>query len=499
MLPLDQKGSAKPGSNHKRFVPLRRQYRRVRIRMDGRLLHCLMVSLLLFIIAVSIFQASGMIGAITAPPAEVLSSYKTSSLLILYLLRLMTLMPLPLTLFNFAGIVSFNTFPRKPKLRGSTLFGPFICFRVVTKGLFPKLVRSNVTKNLEICSQLGFDNFVFEVVTDEAVQLPKLPRVRELIVPNEYRSSKGTLYKARALNYCLEEGINYLNDNDWIVHLDEETLLTESSLVGIINFINEGKHDFGQGVITYADGEIVNWLTTLSDVVRVGMDYGMLRFCLKFLHKPVFSWKGSFIVSNAGVERKITYDFGPDGSIAEDCFFAMSAWRDGHTFGFVEGDMHEKSTFSLVDYIKQRKRWVQGILLVLFSRMLPWRCKMGLSVMILSWLTLPFTVPNIILVLLFPLPMPTIVNALCGFIGGTVVFLFIFGAIKSFSLRNMGRCQYILLCLAPILVAPLAMIMESISVIWAIFGHQNHVFDVVNKESNSTSKDLESADPVETV
>lgn len=486
MLPLDQKGTTKTGNHRKPYVPLRRQYRRVRIRMDGRLRHCLTVLLLFTVIAVSIFQASGIIaGNKSSLSLETLSGYKPSSLFILYLLRLLTLIPLPLTLFNFAGIISFNTFPRKPKLRGSTLFGPFICFRVVTKGLYPKLVRDNVTKNLEVCRRLGFDNYVFEVVTDETIHLPKLPCVREVVVPDDYCSSKGTLYKARALNYCLEEGVNYLNDGDWIVHLDEETLLTESSVIGVINFINEGKHDFGQGVITYADGEIVNWLTTLSDMVRVGMDYGMLRFCLKFLHKPVFSWKGSFIVSNAGVERKITYDFGPEGSIAEDCFFALSAWRDGYSFGFVEGDMHEKSTFSLMDYIKQRKRWVQGILLVLFSRMLPWRCKMGLMVMILSWITLPLTVPNIVLVILFPLPMPQIVNALCGFMGGTVVFLFIFGAVKSFSMRNMGRCQYLLLCIAPILVAPIAMVLESISVVWAIVGHRNHVFDVVKKESDS--------------
>ncbi|CAE1312017.1 EGH [Acanthosepion pharaonis] len=359
MLPLDQKGTTKTGNHRKPYVPLRRQYRRVRIRMDGRLRHCLTVLLLFTVIAVSIFQASGIIaGNKSSLSLETLSGYKPSSLFILYLLRLLTLIPLPLTLFNFAGIISFNTFPRKPKLRGSTLFGPFICFRVVTKGLYPKLVRDNVTKNLEVCRRLGFDNYVFEVVTDETIHLPKLPCVREVVVPDDYCSSKGTLYKARALNYCLEEGVNYLNDGDWIVHLDEETLLTESSVIGVINFINEGKHDFGQGVITYADGEIVNWLTTLSDMVRVGMDYGMLRFCLKFLHKPVFSWKGSFIVSNAGVERKITYDFGPEGSIAEDCFFALSAWRDGYSFGFVEGDMHEKSTFSLMDYIKQRKRWV---------------------------------------------------------------------------------------------------------------------------------------------
>lgn len=59
-----------------------------------------------------------------------------------------------------------------------------------------------------------------------------------------------------------------LRDDDWIVHLDEETLLTTNAVSGILNFCEEGKHDFGQGVITYAHGDIVNWITTLSDSFR---------------------------------------------------------------------------------------------------------------------------------------------------------------------------------------------------------------------------------------
>ena len=30
-----------------------------------------------------------------------------------------------------------------------------------------------------------------------------------------------------------------------------------------------GKHEFGQGLITYANEEIVNWVTTLADSFRV--------------------------------------------------------------------------------------------------------------------------------------------------------------------------------------------------------------------------------------
>ena len=113
-------------------------------------------------------------------------------------------------------------------------------------------------RNIDVFSRIGLDNYIIEVVTDMAVNLPNSTRLREIIVPTRYQSKNHTLYKARALNYCLEPGINLQADNDWIVHLDEETLVTEASVIGIVNFINEGQYSFGQGVIAYANEEIIS-------------------------------------------------------------------------------------------------------------------------------------------------------------------------------------------------------------------------------------------------
>lgn len=98
--------------------------------------------------------------------------------------------------------------------------------------------------------------------------------------------------QSRALQYCLEDDVNQLGESDWIVHLDEETLLTDDCVRGIINFVLKGKHEFGQGVITYANEEIRNWMTTLADSFRVTEDYGKLRFQFLMFHRPIFGWKG---------------------------------------------------------------------------------------------------------------------------------------------------------------------------------------------------------------
>ena len=74
--------------------------------------------------------------------------------------------------------------------------------------------------------------------------------------------------------------------------------------------------------------------------------------------------KGSYVVTKAKVEKAVSFDNGLAGSIAEDAYFAIKAMDQGYTFGFIEGEMWEKSPFSFKDFTKQRKRWMQGIYLV---------------------------------------------------------------------------------------------------------------------------------------
>ena len=80
-------------------------------------------------------------------------------------------------------------------------------------------------------------------------------------VPESYTSKNGSLNKARALQYCLEDGVNTLRESDWILHLDEETRFTTDSLKGVLNFINNsGGHTFGQvWSLTNTTFHFFNW------------------------------------------------------------------------------------------------------------------------------------------------------------------------------------------------------------------------------------------------
>ncbi|KAK6626347.1 hypothetical protein RUM43_006658 [Polyplax serrata] len=443
-------------------------------------LHCIL--LLLVIVVFEIFTGGVRFFGYGQEDIDPWISYGYLGTIILYTLRLLTFLTLPQVLFNFFGLTFYNAFPDKVTLKGSPLLAPFICVRVVTRGDYPDLVRSNVRQNIETCLKAGLENFIFDVVTDKPINVEVVSRrVRELVVPISYKPKSGALFKARALQYCLEDGVNYLANSDWIVHLDEETLLTENSVRGILNFVLDGKHHFGQGLITYANEDVVNWVTTLADTFRVADDLGKLRLQFSMFHKPLFSWKGSYVVTQVGAERAVSFDNGLDGSVAEDCFFAMRAFHKGYSFNFVEGEMWEKSPFSLWDFVQQRKRWLQGILLVVHSKAIPFRNKILLAVSCYSWVTMPLSTSNVVLAALCPIPCPPTMDFLCAFIGAINIYMYIFGVFKSFSLMRCGLFKFCLCIAGALCTIPFNILIENVAVVWGLFGNK-HKFYVVKKD-----------------
>ncbi|XP_046451309.1 beta-1,4-mannosyltransferase egh-like [Daphnia pulex] len=407
--------------------------------------------------------------------------------LVLYLCQYLALLALPQAVFNFLGFILFNPFPADPQIKKSIQLPdsvPFICFRVVTRGDYSNLVQNNVKKNIDTCLNVGLQNFIVEVVADRSISLNPSQHACEVVVPVDYQTKSGAMFKARALQYCLEKGVNRLNDDDWVVHLDEETVLTASSVKGIINFVCNGKHKFGQGLITYAHGKIVNQFTTLCDTLRVAEDMGKIQFQLRVLRMPILGWKGSFVVSHLGSERKVSFDNGRDSSVAEDTYFGIRAASLGYSFDFIQGDMHEQSPFTLMDFLQQRKRWLQGLLLVAHSSYIPFRYRFLLGVSVYSWITMPLTTANLFLKPVCPIAIPHIVDISVSFIGGVWMFLYIYGTCRSFSIARLGIFKFLLLLMAGVFVTPFKVVVENIAVLWGLLTPK-HKFFVVKKDLNA--------------
>lgn len=408
----------------------------------------------------------------------------------LYVTRILTLLCLPMALFNFLGLVLFNAFPRQPPFKIYTrrqhVATPVICFRVVTKGDFPQLVRSNISTNLKICQEAGLEHFTFEVVTDKSVSLVTSKRVREVVVPDDYVTKSGALYKSRALQYCLEKEVNVLNDEDWIVHLDEETLLTIGCLKGIENFIYEGKYQFGQGVITYNNEKVVNLVLTLCDSIRVADDMGKVQFQLKVLHMPIMGWKGSYVVSNVGAEKDVSFDLGPRGSVAEDAYFGLLAASKGYSFGFIDGDMWEKSPFTFKDFLRQRKRWLQGLLLVVHSTEIPLRFRILLGCCVYATATAPLTTLNLFLQPCFPIQISRFVDLSGCFVGGVILYMNLYGTLRSYSIKDAGIAKVLLVTILGFAVQPIKFVLEVTAILWGLITPKNE-FVVVDKNVHLSS------------
>lgn len=167
--------------------------------------------------------------------------------------------------------------------------------------------------------------------------------------------------------------------------------------------------------------------------------------------------------------------------MAEDCYFAMKAYEKGYKFNFIDGEMWEKSPFTVWDFIEQRKRWLQGVALVVHAPEISWKYKMWLFISLYAWITMPLSFSNIIMNFFFPLPIPFWLNFLCSFVTAVNMYMYVFGTIKSFSIYRVGLFKYCLCLIAVVFNVILSILMENVAVLLAVFSEKKK-FYIVKKD-----------------
>ena len=119
----------------------------------------------------------------------------------------------------------------------------------------------------------------------------------------------------------------------------------------------------------------------------------MFRFQFKALHIPLAGMHGSFVLTPARIEKEITWDMGPQGSILEDSYFALVAGERGIQFDWVEGFIKEQSPHTLPDLIRQRRRWFCGLASLSSNPIIRLRNRIGLRIMVTFWAIAALTMP----------------------------------------------------------------------------------------------------------
>ena len=340
------------------------------------------------ILTLALFRLQDLLGAVPVHPTDVQYGVQWTELI--------WLVPVPLSLALWLGWLIFAEVGRpdpKPILVPRQISGRAVrlVIRIVTRGDNVPVLRESIDAiHRSFADYLPESGpYRIQVVSDCALTLGDRSGLTDIaVVPRDYRTDAGSLYKARALTY-LQSQMNP-EPGDWYLYLDEESRVDTSTIAGVYRFIartlaprsrRSTARIIGQGAILYQGG---HWFFRGADGLRTADDLG--RFRLQYaLGMPLFGIHGSYIVVRGEDDRQLSFDVGPQNSITEDAAWALRAWANGYRFGWVEGYLHEQPPQHIMDFVRQRGRWLSGIRLVVSDSQVPWRYRACLSIFTVLW------------------------------------------------------------------------------------------------------------------
>ncbi|KAJ3378378.1 hypothetical protein HDU84_007621 [Entophlyctis sp. JEL0112] len=289
--------------------------------------------------------------------------------------------------------------------------------------------------------------------------------------PKNYATANSK-YKARALEWYRQT--MKFTEHDWILHLDEESVIDDESVKRVLEFIWYQKdYHFGQGVILYNQYKYwSNWVFTVGDAIRVGDDLSRFQLQYTYFHRPIFGAHGSFLLNNGLVENAVTWDL---GSLTEDYQFAVKAWDRGFRCGKICALVREQSPLDVMGFLKQRRRWFVGI------RRLPnFLPKLWAFFWSLGIFSLYCTIASIPLGFLFPYTTPRWFGFLKDVSFVTFVYLYLLGIFVQDI--DSGKHPLIVFIHMPmtLVLQYVCVVMEGCAVMYAIVAPPKD-FDVIKK------------------
>ena len=169
----------------------------------------------------------------------------------------------------------------------------------------------------------------------------------------------------------------------------------------------------------------------------------------------------------------------------------------GFTFGFIDGEMREKSPFSFSDFIKQRKRWMQGIYLVAFDTKLSLKARFWLALSIIAWITVPISTSNVFFGKYYPMKLWTIVDFLVNFTGGMALYLYAFGFVKQHNIRRFSFLRILFVIPEIIIASIVSIICEHIAVFWMWKDKSWYEFYIVKKETEDSENENDTSSKID--
>ena len=425
--------------------------------------HRVLVALCIAVVVAALYQLQDLLWPNSRPPETPLEQIWGAG----SLLWLGAVLPGALDLLGMLA------YAHSRRLDAAKPIGKLVSFRIVSRGTNVEALVATIRRCQRELQRTPLFPYVIEVVTDTSFVgvLPPNADVAYITVPEHYRTPNGSLYKARALHFALTA--SEIPDDAWIVHLDEETQPTASGIKGICQMIREeeesGQLRIGQGGILYHRQWREHPFLTLADNVRTGDDFARFHFQHQ-LGVTVFGLHGSYIVVRNDVEKAIGFDFGPVGSITEDAFWALVAMERGHRCRWVDGYLEEQSTQSIDDFVRQRRRWFQGLLKVALHAPVKFRWRVCIGLNTLLWALAPFAALYTIGHLLYGFEVEPVVRLLANLSFASFATLYVVGLKANLDEHRvcnpLERAGW---CMAQVVLLPLFTLIEGLGVLGAIF------------------------------
>jgi len=194
----------------------------------------------------------------------------------------------------------------------------------------------------------------------------------------------------------------------------------------------------------------------------------------------LFGMHGSFILVRSDVSKRVGFDFGAEGSITEDAWWALAQLEDGVSFAWVDGYVVEQAPQTVGDFVRQRRRWFSGLAKVATYAPAPWWSRVALLAFIGTWAMSMFgilySLTNLVLGLYTP-PAIALIAAACY---SWYVTMYVEGLALNFrTLGGFSPARQAVYYVAQILLVPVFGIMEGAGVVYAIVRPERgfHVID----------------------
>jgi beta-1,4-mannosyltransferase len=240
---------------------------------------------------------------------------------------------------------------------------PEIIFQITTRSATKTpVVKRGIDSIINSSLKINYRNYQISIITDDPKDKATLNGIKCEVIVVEKKFKAFAIKKGRALQYAVEHrrkaGKNI--SSYWIFHMDDESYVTNQTIISLLKFIREGNAIASEGPIFYPlKFESANPLTAIAESIRPFTCYDCVS---QMTNPPPLHMHGSNLLVRSDIEDSIGWNFGP--TLAEDQIFGYRIYEKygSRSMGWHGGILLEQPPLNLKDHFMQRRRWVLGSL-----------------------------------------------------------------------------------------------------------------------------------------